>query len=149
MRQATLRRTQTSDEGTFGVIVTDTGFTCFSGELPQRENASHLSCIPAGTYSCTYRNSPKHGMCYHVENVPGRDNIEIHSANWVGDVTLGYKCQLEGCIAPGLEVNELEGQTAVRASKAALYELETDLNKEAFELTIVDDCGAGAACTRK
>lgn len=136
MRQAILTRNETSDEGTFGTILTDSGFTCRTGELPWRENANDFSCIPAGTYLVSWRMSSKHGMCYHVENVPGRQGIEIHSANFMGDESKNFKCQLLGCIAPGLGIGPMCGQRAILNSRQGLSALEDDLKCEQFELTI-------------
>lgn len=138
MRQATLQRMTSSSQGTFGTLATDSGFTCVTGELPWHDNASSISCIPAGTYTVTYRQSSKHGMCYHVENVPGRTGVEIHAANFMGDKSAGFRCELEGCIAPGLQTGTLNGQAAVLSSKAALNDLESDLNREPFTLTVQD-----------
>lgn len=139
MRKVMLTRQETGDAGTFGVLLTDSGFHCMTGELPWRDNESGRSCIPPGVYQCTWRYSPRHGMCYHVDGVPGRTDIEIHTANWCGDATKGYKCQLEGCIAPGMETGDLEGQKAVKASTEALELLVQDLAQEPFELTIQTD----------
>jgi hypothetical protein len=150
MRRATLTRTRTGDEGTFGRLVTDTGFVCFTGELPWRDNARKRSCIPPGRYICTWRHSELHGDCYHVEGAPvpwnpaWRTGIEIHAANWMGDVALmnpatgkPYVCELLGCIAPGTGIETLCGQRAVIASQRALRELENELAREPFELTVV------------
>lgn len=137
MRKATLTRQQTSAEGTFGQLVTDSGFSCHTGELPYRENAPGRSCIPAGVYPCEMRYSDKHrANVYHVDGVKGRSDIEIHSANWMGDTAQGFKCQLLGCIAPGREIGYLEGQLAMIASKDALAALQADLVNAEFELTI-------------
>ncbi len=138
MRTALLTRMITSDEGTFGEILTDSGFRCSTGELPYRGNAPELSCIPAGTYICTWKKSEKHGPCYHIEGVEGREGVEIHSANFMGDKTIGFKCELLGCIAPGTAVGVLCDQDAVLNSKVALKQLEDDLGGETFRLTIED-----------
>lgn len=138
MRTATLTRTETSDQGTFGTMVTDTGTTVRTGELPWRDNQQGLSCIPAGTYTVTWGDSPAHGPCYHVQNVPGRTDIEIHAANLMGDTTKGFRCELLGCIAPGLHVGDFGGQRAVVASRPGLQRLILDLNTEDFQLTIVE-----------
>jgi len=62
--------------------------------------------------------------------------VEIHSANWAGDVSLGKHCQLLGCIALGKGVGVLEGQNAILSSKTAMAEFESLLNKEDFTLVI-------------
>lgn len=136
MRSAKLTRIDSSDQGTFGVLITDSGFTCRTGELPWHDNQADRSCIPPGKYNVTWRFSAKHGDCYHVENVPGRTNVEIHSANLMGDKDKGFQCQLLGCIAPGLTVGRIGMQKAVLSSRAALGELELDLGKQPFLLVI-------------
>lgn len=137
MRTAVLTRTETSEEGTFGTLVTDSGFACYSLELPWRDNAPNKSCIPDGVYACQVQDSPKHGRVYYVLNVPGRTDVEIHAANWAGDVEKGRKCQLLGCIAPGNAIGELVGQQAVLGSRDALSRLMADLDEEPFQLTIL------------
>lgn len=137
MKSATLTRTETGDAGTFGTLVTESGFQCYTGELPWRGNESGKSCIPEGVYTCARANSPKHGPCYYVTEVPKRSDIEIHSANWMGDESKGLKCQLLGCIAPGRAIMDIAGQKGVSSSKDALASLEADLEKEPFTLTIV------------
>lgn len=148
MRTATLTRPSpggNDDEGTFGNWLSDSGFKCFTIELPWRNNASDISCIPPGTYTCHWINSPKHGWCFEVMAVPGRTMCEIHSANMAGDVSKGLVSQLEGCIAPGLSISEFPAgvvpagdvaQNGVTDSKAALNMLEEDIGTDDFELTI-------------
>ncbi len=137
MRKVTLTREDTSDDGTFGDLTTDSGYACRSGELPWRDNAVGKSCIPSGIYSVSWRLSPKHGLCYHVDGVPGRTDIEIHAANFMGDASLGLSCDLLGCIATGLTTGVLFGQRGILDSKLALSELISDLALEPFELTII------------
>jgi hypothetical protein len=136
MRKAMLTRDGSSDDGTFGTFLSDSGFTCRTGELPWRDNAPEVSCIPPGVYNVTFRMSSKHGLCYHVENVPGRSGVEIHAANFCGAADRGKKCQLEGCLAPGLSVGQLEGQKAILESRQALLALQDEFAEEDFELTI-------------
>ena len=136
MKRAILTRFRTDDEGTFGEIVTDSGFKCFTGELPWRGNRKGQSCIAAGLYLAKWEHSPKHGMCYELQDVPGRTDIQLHSANFVGDNSKGKKSQLLGCISPGRQIGLLEGQRAVLSSKDALKSLEDALGRETFSLTI-------------
>lgn len=136
MRKATLLRTETDDLGTFGLLTTDSGFQCYIGELPWRDNLKEKSCIPAGTYKCVWQKSPKHGMCYELEKVKDRTDVQIHSANWVGDAGKELRSQVLGCLAPGRAIGEIMGQKAVMSSKDALAGLEDDLDRETFELTI-------------
>ena len=154
MRSATLTREETSHEGTFGTLETDQGFTCRTGELPWRDNARGVSCIPAGTYQVNWRFSPKHGDCWHIDGVPGRSDVEIHSANLMGNIDEGFCSQLLGCIAPGGSVETFnagtvkgqeKNQKGVVGSGAKLKELQADLASEPFTLIIVWAPGVGPA----
>jgi len=136
MRKVTLTRTETGDEGTFGTLVTDSGFSVYSGELPWRGNKIGISCIPAGVYIVQRFNSPKHGDCYLITDVPGRTVTEIHKGNFCGDVSKGRKSDVEGCVLPGNALGEIAGQPCVIASGDALARLEADLEKLPFQLTV-------------
>jgi len=138
MRKATLRRTEMGDAGTFGVLEVD-GHTFHTGELPWRDNRKGKSCVPAGTYTVKWDPSPKYGFKYELFDVPGRTTILIHAANYVGDEDLGYKAQVDGCIALGSGVSELDGQMAVRGSKDTVKTFETLMRLEPFELEIIDE----------
>ena len=96
---ARLIRGPSTEQGTFGRLLFG-GQTLHTTELPWRDNARQLSCIPPGAYVCTLVNSPKFGRVYGVQAVPGRSNVLIHSANLGGDTTQGWATQLQGCIAP-------------------------------------------------
>lgn len=143
MRKATITRNPSTDQGTFGIMKLDDGTTFHTAELPWRGNAHGLSCIPAGTYMFKKVDSPKHGPCYMGVDIPGRNSIEIHSANYAGDVTIGFRSDLLGCIALGKEVGPLEipgplkQQMAVLRSKVAIAEFEANTGLEDLELTIV------------
>ena len=136
--KAVLERLESSDQGTFGRI-TFGSTTLFTGELPEKGNASNASCIPAGTYKCVWTYSPafKRRM-YLVDRVPSRAGIRIHSANFMGDKSCGLKCQLHGCIALGEKLGKMDGQKAVLLSVPAIRKLETFMNRQSFELEIVD-----------
>ena len=137
MRHIKISRGPSTNDGTFGKMVLDDNTTFFTGELPWDNNKNRTSSIPVGTYICKWILSPKHGHCYQVTNVPNRDMIEIHSANFMGDVSQGKISQLLGCIALGLNIGPLEGQQAVLQSKVAISNFEHNMKEEDFELTIV------------
>lgn len=125
--KAFLERAPSTDQGTFGVL-TFGGQTCRTTELPWRDNRVQRSCIPTGTYTCAIVQSPKFGRVYGVQNVPGRSAVLIHSANFAGDVDMGYTTQLHGCIAPcervGLMKNNAGNmQAAGLVSRPALARL--------------------------
>lgn len=140
MRTITLIRGPSTDKGIFGKLLLDDGWWCFTGELPWDNNLPRYSCIPTGTDTCHWIDSPKHGMCYQIMDVPDRSMIEIHSANFMGDERKGYVSQLLGCIALGMAIGELDTgdgtQIALLRSKEAIAEFERRMNKEDFQLVI-------------
>ena len=143
MRAITLLRGQFTPDGTFGKWINPISlFECVT--LERMPGGPH-PCIPAGTYLCRLRYSNAHkdldfgfgsGMVYGVEMVMGRDNIEIHPANFIW--------QLMGCIAPGKEVMLIENPAdkkmyiGVSGSKATVKALMADLGGNPFELTIME-----------
>lgn len=137
MRKVTLTRFQTGDDGTFGNLVTDSGLSLYSGELPWKGNAANISCIPEGVYIVQRIDSPKHGPCYCVTDVPGgRTMVEIHRGNFCGDVSKNLKSDVEGCILTGNALGDLAGQPCVINSRDALERFEADLESLAFQLTV-------------
>lgn len=136
MKTVIITRQPSTDEGTFGRLSVDDGWNCKTGELPWRDNQNGVSCIPDGTYICKWILSPKHGYCYQVTGVPGRDMIEIHSANYCGDDDLGLKCELRGCIALGSDIGTLQGQIAVLNSRSTTAEFNSHMGGLDFELVI-------------
>ena len=82
----------------------------WSVERPWLDNQPNISCIPVGEYKLRWRESPKFGPTWQLEDVPGRTHILIHSAN--------FAYQLQGCIALG---TDLMGDTiAVANSRKAM-----------------------------
>ncbi len=77
----------------FAIEDTDILFQAKTLELPDLSNERRKSCIPEGIYTCVKHTSPKFGECIHVTNVPNRDEILIHPAN--------FKSDLLGCIGLG------------------------------------------------
>jgi hypothetical protein len=97
-----LKRTY-SRLGTFGKLVGE-GFECCTIERPQ--TGDH-PCIPEGTYRLERYDSPKHGpRTWQFVGVPGRNNIQIHTANWphelLGCVALGEGHQRSPAGEPGV-----------------------------------------------
>jgi hypothetical protein len=76
-------------------------FQCFTLELPWRNNERSISSIPEGRYPLIPRFSDRFKNHLHILNVPGRDLILIHEANFVN--------QLRGCIAVGDSRLDLNG----------------------------------------
>ena len=96
------------------------GKLCFEGhelstvELVWADNTTRKSCIPEGTYKAVPRFSEKFGHHFHVIDVPGRDLILFHPAN--------YSRQLLGCIAVGMAHKDIDkdGLIDVVESKKAM-----------------------------
>ncbi len=135
MRRAQLIRDPGTDEGTFGRLVLE-GQVLNTIELPWRDNATGISCIPPGTYRVEMVNSPRYGRVYGVRDVPGRSNILIHAANFAGDTAKGLRSDLRGCIAPCMAFGQLHGQMAGLQSRDALRELMAWGQGLPFELEI-------------
>lgn len=89
-------------------------FQCVALELPWRDNAPQVSCIPEGEYRVRDRRTDKFGLHYHVQDVPAREWILFHPANYVS--------QLLGCIIPGSRFADLNGDGVpdIVESKATL-----------------------------
>ena len=135
------------DHGTFGRLKSD-GFACVTAELPWRDNAPDISCIPTGVYQCTFRWSNAHARhIYHVEGVPFRDAIEIHSGNFAGNTAHGLRSDSKGCILLGRAFavfpsaalpsgQVFQAQRGVTSSRDVLAEFEKYLSGQSFELEI-------------
>ncbi len=134
-----LMRNYTGDQGTFGLIrpKEPSSLSFVSGELPWRDNRHDESCIPSGTYKCVWNHSAHFGReMYEVTGVPDRAGIRIHSANFMGDATKGFKKELDGCIAIGFQLGILEGQTATLGSRHATGAFEDAMGRKPFTLEI-------------
>ena len=139
MITATLRRTKMGDSGTFGVLEV-LGHTFLTGELPWRDNAQEISSIPAGAYVCQWTPSNRFKReTYQVMDVPGRTGVRFHPANLMGDSSLGYKAELNGCVALGSAMGVVDGQEAITGSRAAIKQFEELLAGQSFRLEISDE----------
>lgn len=101
-----------NNKETMGVLLFNDTLVCFAIELPWKENKKNISRIPSGEYPIKKEPNHKKGKIFRLYDVPERDGVLIHSAN-IAD-------ELEGCIAPGLQIGKLKGENAVLASKAAV-----------------------------
>ncbi len=131
LRQITLRRVYQSSLGVFGVLLDGDQQLCRTCERPWLDNQVGVSCIPTGSYRFTRYESPTKGRVWITQDVPGRSNIELHSANW--------PYQLEGCIAVGDDFIRDANMTitGVADSKATMAKLYDELPDE-FTLIVED-----------
>ena len=124
------RKSDNDDQGTFGRMILEGYSEWDSLELPSRGNQNGLSCIlplpgePSENYTARIAWSDHFGRnLYHLQDADGRHAIEIHNANFAGDVTKGWKSQLHGCCAPGLGVGELDRGDGVM-QRAVLHSVD-------------------------
>lgn len=112
----------------------EVAYRCKSIELPDLNNQKKFSCIPEGIYDVVKHNSPKHGNCFHVLNVPDRDNILIHKGNYAS----GKQVDTLGCILPGEYFEDInnDGNIDVGGSTRAMHNLLSIL-PDKFKLIIV------------
>jgi hypothetical protein len=137
-RYAHLYRLARGDQGTQGVLHYNNE-RLYTIELPWRKNMKNISCIPKGEYFCETRVSPRFGLVYWIKDVPNRSFILIHSGNWAGDVSKGYKAHVNGCILLGLQNGTLQGQLAVLNSRLAVNKFMREMEKEPFRLKIFEN----------
>ncbi len=137
MKTAYLIRFRSSDHGTEGMLVTDSGFTCYTLELPWRNNQRSISCIPPGNYKVEVRVSPKYGKVYWVRKVPNRSYILIHGGNYAGDKNKGLKTHVAGCILLGKKHGQLGDQRAILNSRVAVRAFTNHMMFDPFMLNVI------------
>lgn len=114
---------QQGEKATLGELIIDGhGFKCWTLELPWLGNKSDISCIPAGTYIGKKHYSDKNGYCIAILDVTGRDNIQVHSGNWLH--------QIKGCLLVGRTIRHNHKGIMVTSSRNTLDYLLTLLPDE-------------------
>lgn len=81
-------------------IINKPKYQCVTIELPYKENERNISCIPEGIYKCEKIVSPNFGRCINIRDVPRRDLIRVHPAN--------FTHELRGCIAVGNSFKKID-----------------------------------------
>jgi hypothetical protein len=111
-----LKRLVYESKQTLGEIDTVFG-KIYTLELPDKNNAKRVSCIPKGVYEVKLRHSEKYGQHFHIQDVPDRDYILIHNGN--------FYTQIQGCILVGLGLADInnDGLKDVTSSKDAMRKL--------------------------
>ena len=143
MREVTLFRGNSTNEGSFGYLASE-GVFWRSLELPDRDNRPNVSCIPKGSYDVVRRYSPHFKReLYWVKGVKGRSYILFHRANFAGDVEKGYQTHLQGCVTLGKKTGAFKNkfgkkQKAILLSGKAVQEFTEFMNAEPFKLHIKD-----------
>lgn len=126
-----IMRLPSSKFGTFGRLD-----DFFSLELPWKDNLPKVSCIPEATYFCDVVRSPRMGNVYQIFGVPGRSHCLIHSGNYAGDVSLGLRSHVQGCVLLGCKVGTLDRQPAVLVSKTAVRRFMESMEYKPFKLEV-------------
>lgn len=134
---AVLDRLDSSNQGTFGRMWTS-GLELYSGELPDRNNAPNVSCLPQpGLHRVIWTFSPRFRRCmYLLLGTAPRAGIRAHPANLMGDIAKGWRAQLNGCIALGERLGWLGRQKALLLSAPAVRRFETHMGHRPFLLEI-------------
>ena len=134
-----IERAETGDQGTFGRLYAPGGFRRYTGELPERGNAPNVSRILAGKYRAEWTYSPRfRRFMYILLGTAPRTGIRAHSANFMGDDMKGYRRQLNGCLALGERLGWMGGQKALLLSAPAVREFEMTMQRQPFELELVN-----------
>lgn len=129
----TLNRIEEHKDGVFGELWDGDKLLCRTVEKRWHNNEQRISCIPQGTYHCIKRIRQKYGHHWHLQDVPNRDLILIHNANWAHE--------LLGCIGVGKDfatgLDKKTGITAkmVTSSVATMQRLRSML-PDSFDLEI-------------
>lgn len=131
-----LNRYLSDNQGTLGKL-TYLDFTCYTLELPWRDNASGKSCIPEGQYKVIWSLSPRlKKYTYAIIDIPNRAGIRIHGGNMAGDESKGYMSHSLGCPLLGLSVGIINNQRGVLGSRRAVANFERLMDKQPFILEI-------------
>ena len=137
-----LNRFKSTDQGTQGVLI-GPGFMFCTLELPWRDNAPNLSCIPPGDYQTELikarRSIAGRQWLYFVKNVQGRSGILIHAGNFAGDPQKGLKRNSWGCPLLGLSHGVIDGQAAVLNSRLAVAKFHEHMQGKPVTLSIRDN----------
>ncbi|CAL9974226.1 hypothetical protein VPHF99_0189 [Vibrio phage F99] len=111
---------------TLGVLTVEgSDFRCFTLELPDKGNASNVSCIPAGTYEYFKRVSNAKGNVIELRNVVGRKYVQVHTGNFTSDIL--------GCI--------LVGKTIADINADGIPDVTSSGNTMKALLSVLDDEG--------
>lgn len=100
-------------KGTNGELFLNGNRVCFTIELPWKNNARQVSCIPEGRYELQKRYTPRFGKHFILLHVPNRSYICLHAAN-------DALKEIKGCIA---SVTTITGEGTGDNARMALAKL--------------------------
>lgn len=136
--EAEVRRVRQTPFGTFGELVIHGDVVAKTCELPWKDNAPTVSCIPAGRYWVEREYSPAFKReLFELQDVPGRSECKFHPAN--------VPHELKGCIALGEDFGVVGGEEGVVRSRLAVDAfMALYADADGFWLTVTDP-GASAS----
>ena len=103
-------------------------------ELAWRDNQSFISCIPEAVYICRKVIRPNGDHAISITNVKDRTFILMHIANFAA----GEKIQLEGCIAPGMYFDDINGDGYIDSAQSTkAMNILMEVLPDKFELHII------------
>ena len=136
----TLQRNAYGPDGIFGILTSDDDQSQIAVTLehafvtPDGHLTEYLPKLSAGVYTCVKYNSPRHGIVWMLNNVPGATYIEIHSGNFNKDS--------DGCILLGRRVisdpDEPDQNMITSSGNSFNKFMDLQRNVESFQLTVKD-----------
>jgi len=130
MAEIVMERFLYHPDGTLGVIrldeVAGRAADFWTIERPWLDNQPNVSCVPEGSYSLIWRESPRFGWTWMLEDVPDRTYILIHAGN--------FPRNFQGCI--GLGTGLMADRVAVANSRKAVDQFEGLTEGGEWELSI-------------
>jgi hypothetical protein len=119
-------------------------FQCKCLELPWKNNAQSVSCIPEGIYRVIIRHSQKYSRHLHITNVDGRSYILVHWGNYAGSKNPKTGSpDIRGCVLVGKAHLDIDGDGLrdITASKVTFNKMMSYVEDgDEVELEI---CGNG------
>lgn len=132
-----LTRTETSEEGTFGELLDESGTKiAYTAEHSYLQNdGTWTPKTPAGIYTCQKGQHQLHSMpapftTYQIMNVPGHTNVLLHVGNWP-------QIDSDGCVLLGEAIVPSSKGKMVTNSKVVFAEFITlEGGIDSFQLEI-------------
>jgi len=97
----TIDRKAASNDCTMGYLIVDNNVIAYTLELPWLDNQNNVSCIPLGTYKGILRYDNREKWRIQLEDVPNRDNVQIHIGNYTTDtkgcILIGNSADVNNC----------------------------------------------------
>lgn len=102
-------------------------FLCWTLELPYKDNAKNISCIPKGAYYVECYESSRFGETFKFSEVKNRTDILFHAGNTIEDT--------KGCILPGTLFDPVKG--ILQDSRKALKKIKRWSQDNDFGILII------------